>query len=217
MVSGVVTTRAAAAAVAALVAIAFPSAAAASKFVWGSTLQAPANRSEAHPMSSAFWHSALPGGARVRVPAKGRVSTLKVKGTAIKQGSTEPVTLFHFQILHPTGDGRLRVSLTSGNFHVPVGGDPNRVTTYHPINLCAKKNDFVAFSDVGGYKPGTYPNGTPFKIFSNVAGAKTGFYTQPGGINNTNTFTPKPRHVGEELLMRITLLGGDEAGYCQNH
>jgi hypothetical protein len=209
--------RTAAAAVAALAAVAFPAGAVANRYVWGSDLKAPANRIEAHPSASAFWHTKLPGGARVRVPAKGRVSVLKLKGQAIKHGSTEPVTLFHFQVLHPTGDGRLRVSLTSGNFHVPVGGDQNRVTTYHPVNLCAKKDDFVAFSDVGGYKPGTYPNGTPFRIFSNVPGAKTGFYTQPGGINNTNTFTPMAPHAGEELLMRITLVTGDEAGYCKNH
>jgi hypothetical protein len=209
--------RTTAAAVAALAAVAFPTGAVAKRYVWGSDLKAPANRIEAHPKASAFWHTALPGGARVRVPAKGRVSTLKLKGQAIKQGSTEPVTLFHFQVLHPVGGGKLRVSLTSGNFHVPVGGDPNRITTYHPVNLCAKKDDYVAFSDVGGYKPGTYPNGTPFRIFSNVPGAKTGFYTQAGGINNNNTFTPKPPHAGEELLMRITLVTGDEAGYCKNH
>ena len=209
--------RTAAATVAALAAVALPSAAVANRYVWGSDLKAPANRIEANPAASAFWHTALPGGARVRVPEKGRVATLKLKGTAIKHGSTEPVTLFHFQVLHPTGDGRLRVSLTSGGFHVPVGGDPNRISTYNPINLCAKQGDYVAFSDVGGYKPGTYPNGTPFRVFSNVPQATTGFFTQPGGINNGNTFTPKKPHVGEELLMRITLVTGDEAGYCKNH
>jgi hypothetical protein len=212
-----VAVRTSATAVAAIAAVAFPAGAVAKRDVWGSDLKAPANRIEAHPAASAFWHTKLPGGARVRVPEKGRVSKLRLKGQAIKHGSTEPVTLFHFQILHPTGDGRLRVSLTSGNFHVPVGGDPNRITIYRPINLCAKKGDFVAFSDVGGYKPGTYPNGTPFRIFSNVPEARTGFFTQGGGINNGNTFTPKPPHVGEELLMRITLLSGDDAGYCKNH
>jgi hypothetical protein len=209
--------RTAAAAVAALATVAFPSAAAAKRWVWGSDLKAPANRIEAHPAASAFWLTALPGGARVRVPARGKVTVLKLKGNVVKHGSTEPVTLFHFQVLHPVAGGKLRVSVTSGGFHVPVGGDQNRITTYHPINLCAKKDDFVAFSDVGGYKPPNYPNGTPFRVFSNVPGAKTGFFTQPGGINNTNTFTPKPQHVGEELLMRITLLSGDEAGYCKDH
>jgi hypothetical protein len=209
--------RTAATAVVVLAAVAFPTGAMAKRHVWGSDLKAPANRIEAHPAASAFWQTALPGGARVRVPAKGRVSTLKLKGQAIKHGSTEPVTLFHFQVLHPVGGGKLRVSLTSGNFHVPVGGDPNRITTYHPVNLCAKKGDLVSFSDVGGYQRGSYPSGTPFRVFSNVPGATTGFFTQPGGINNTNTFTPKKPHVGEELLMRITLVTGDEAGWCRNH
>ena len=209
--------RSAAAVFVALAAVAFPSAAAANRFVFGSDLKAPANKVEAHPSSSAFWHKALPGGATVRAPARGRVATLKLKGTAIKHGSTEPVTLFHFQIYHPTGDGRLRVSLTSGPFHVPVGGDPQQISIYHPVNLCARKGDIVAFSDVGGYQAGKYPNGTPFRVFSDVPQASTGFFTKPGGINNTNVFTPKPAHNGEELLMRITLLAGADAGYCQNH
>ena len=194
-----------------------PGAAVAKRYVWGSDLKATANRIEAHPVDSAFWHTALPGGARVRVPVKGRVSMLKLKGHAIKRGSTKPVTLIHFQVLHPTGDGRLRVSLTSGHFHAPVGGDPNRITSYNPINLCAKKGDFVTFTNVGGYQPGKYPNGTPFRVFSSVSAATTGFFTQPGGINNTNVFTPNPPHAGEQLLMRITLLTGADAGYCQNH
>jgi hypothetical protein len=127
-----------------------------------------------------------------------------------------PVTLFHFQILHPIGSGKMRVSLTSGKFYVPVGGDPNRVTTYHPINLCAKAGDAVAFNDVGGYKPPKYPNGTPFRIFSNVTGASTNFFTGGGQTNNNDVFTGTA-HPGEELLMRMVLLTGDDAGYCQNH
>jgi hypothetical protein len=209
--------RSSLAAVTVLAAVALPSAAAAKRYVWGSDLRAPANRIEAHPVDAAFWNRRLPGGARVRVPVKGRVSTLRLKGTAIKRGSTDPVTLFHFQVLHPTGDGRLRVSLTSGHFHAPVGGDPQQISIYHPVNLCAKKGDFVSFSDVGGYQRGAYPSGTPFRVFSSVPESTTGFFTQSGGINNTNVFTPKPPHVGEELLVRITLVTGDAAGWCRNH
>jgi hypothetical protein len=209
--------RTAVAAVAALAAGAFPSAAVATRYVWGSDLEAPANKTETHPRASAFWHIALPGGARVRAPKKGRVATLKLKGSAIKHGSTEPQNMFHFQVYHPTDDGKLRVSLTSGPFYVPIGGDRNRITTYHPVNLCAKKGDYVAFSNLGGYKPGKYPNGTPFRVFSDVSKATTGFFTDGSGINNTNVFTPMAPHVGEELLMRITLFTGDKAGYCQNH
>ena len=201
----------------AIAAVALPSAAAAKRYTWGSKLEAPANRIEAHPSSSAFWHKALPGGVRVKVPARGRIKTVRLKGTAIKQNGAKPVTLFHFQVLHPAGDGKLRVSTTSGNFHVPVGGDPNRVTIYHPVNLCAKKGDFVAFSNVGGFKPDTYPNGTPFRVFSSVPQSTTGFFTKGGGINNGSVFTPLPPHAGEELLMRVTLVTGDANSYCQTH
>ena len=210
-------TVAAAAVAAALAAVALPGAAVAKKYVWGSKLEAPANKTETHPRASAFWHTDLPGDARVRVPAKGKVTKLRLKGTAIKKGDTKPVNTFHFQIYHPTDDGKMKVSLTSGPFDVPVGGDRNRITTYKPVNLCAKKGDYVAFSNLGGYKPGTYPNGTPFRVFSKVEDATTGFYTNGSGINNTNVFEPMKPHVGVELLMRITLVTGEDAGYCQNH
>jgi hypothetical protein len=205
-------------AIAAVVAVlAFPSAAMAGKVTFGSALTAPANKTEAYPVDTEFWLTKLPGGAVTRAPARGKIGTIKLKGHIVKHGSTQPVTLFHFQILHPTGDGRLRVSLTSGNFHLPVGGDGNRITTYHPINLCAKKGDYVSFAGVGGYKPGAYPNGTPYRIFSNVPAATTGFFKKSGGINNGNVFTPKNPHQGEELLMRMVDLTGDDAGYCKNH
>ena len=207
--------RAAVIALIAIAAVAFPSAAAAGTIRFGSNLQAPANRVEKHPVDSVFWARKFPDGRTVRAPARGKVATIKLKGSVVNKGGS-PVTLFHFQILHPTGDGRMRVSLTSGPFHVPVGGDPNRITTYHPVNLCAKQGDAVAFNDVGGYKPPNYPNGTPFRIFSNVTGASTNFFTGGGQTNNNDVFRATA-HPGEELLMRMVLLTGSDAGYCQNH
>jgi hypothetical protein len=133
----------------------------------------------------------------------------------VKHGST-PVTLVHFQILHPVDGGKVRVSLTSGPFHVPVGGNANRITTYHPVNLCAKKGDYVGFNDVGGYKPPNYPNGTPFRVFSSVPGAITNFFSKGGATNNGDVFKGAP-HDGEELLMKMVLVTGNDAGYCKNH
>jgi hypothetical protein len=208
--------RLAAAALVAIAAAALPSVAQAGLIKFGSSLTAPANKSEAHPVDAVFWANKLPDGARVKAPERGKVGTIKLKGTAVKRGSTSPVTLFHFQILHPIGDGRVKVSLTSGPFHVPVGGDPNRITTYHPVNLCAKKGDYVAFNDVGGYKAGKYPNGTPFRVFSSVPAATTNFYSKAGATGNNREFKGAP-HVGEELLMRMFLSTGEDAGYCRNH
>jgi hypothetical protein len=200
---------------AAVAAVALPSVAEAGTVKFGSSLNAPANKTETHPVDSVFWAQKLPGGARVRAPERGKVATIKLKGSVVKHGST-PVTLFHFQILHPIPGGKMKVTVTSGGFHVPVGGDQNRITTYHPINLCAKQGDYVAFNDVGGYKPPNYPNGTPFRIFSNVPDATTNFFSKAGGTNNNATFKGSA-HVGEELLMRMTLLTGQDAGYCKNH
>jgi hypothetical protein len=186
----------------------------ASTFKYGSDLKAPANLRETHPVDSAFWAKAFPDHRGVAAPAKGKVTTVKVKGTAIKQHGKTPNTLFHFQVLHPITGGKVKVKLTSGPFHVPVGGDPNRVTTYHPINLCVKKGDFVAFSDVGGFKKGSYPNGTPFQVFSSVVGSVTNHHIQSGGINNGSSFKGKAKS-GEELLMRMILVTGKGAGICK--
>jgi hypothetical protein len=206
-------TARAATAVAVAAILALPGVADAKRKHFGSDLKAPANLREAHPVDSAFWAKKLPNGHGVKVPAKGKIVAVKLKGTAIRKGSVAPVTLFHFQVLRPIGNGKVRVILTSGNFNVPVGGDPNRITTYHPVNLCAKKGDYIDFNDVGGFQSGSYPHGTPFQIFSSVMGATTNRYTKAGGSNNGDSFTGKPRQ-GEELLMRMTLGTGSDAGIC---
>jgi hypothetical protein len=191
---------------------ALPAVAQAKRVKFGSNLSAPANRIEAHGADSVFWNTGLASKDKQRVPARGRVMTIRVKGTAIKHGGSNPLTLVHFQILHPS-HGHVTVALTSGNFHVPVGGNPNRVTTYHPVNLCASKRDYVAFNDLGGFNPPSYPNGTPFQVFSSVAGSTTNFYSNAGGTNNGATFKGAP-HKGEELLMQATVGTGKDAGIC---
>ncbi|MEA2375454.1 MAG: hypothetical protein QOD53_1917 [Thermoleophilaceae bacterium] len=186
-----------------------PAAAQAKRVKFGSKLTAPANRSEAHGSDSVFWSTDLPGKTRFRVPRKGRVMTIRIKGTALRNGP-KPLAEFHFQILHPA-HGKVHVKLTSGPFDVPVGGDPNQITTYHPVNLCARKRDFVAFNDEGGYNPPKYPQGTPFQIFSTSTGASTAFFNGPSG--NGASFKGSKRS-GEELLMQMTVGTGADAGIC---
>ena len=184
----------------------------AKRIKFGSNLAAPANRIEAHPVDSVFWSTGLASKGKQRVPKAGRIVTIRIKGSAIRHGGSNPVTLFHFQVLHPS-HGHVRVSLTSGPFNVPVGGDPNRVTTYHPVNLCARKHDYVAFNDVGGFNASSYPSGTPFQIFSSLVGSTTAFYSKAGGTNNGASFTGSP-HQGEELLMQMAVGTGKDAGIC---
>jgi hypothetical protein len=202
-------------AAAAAAVLCLPATAPANKIRFGSDLTAPADRAEAHGADSVFWNTLLPNGRRTTAPARGQVLAVKVKGTAVKNGDTAPSTIFHIQVLHPRSNGGVRVSLTSALFHVPVGGDRNRVTTYHPVNLCVKKGDYVAFNDSGGFNPPHYPSGTPFRVFSSVAGSTTNFYTKDNGTNNGSVFSGAP-HGGEQLLMKVVLGTGQDSGsFCR--
>ena len=195
------------AALAALLALAaLPAVAHAGHTGFGSSLTATPNRIEQQNVDTAFWHSNLPGTRKFKVPAKGKVGTIKLKGNIIGNGNPN---IIHFQILRPIGNGRVQVKLTSGNNQLPRGGDKNRITTYHPINLCAHKGDFVALSTVGGPK---------FQVFSNVMGSTTNVFTGAGGDNNGDTFKGN-KHQGEELLMRMVLWTGKGpggAGICSS-
>lgn len=175
---------------------------------FGSSLKATPNRIEAEGVDSVYWHANLPGTRRFRAPAKGKVGTIKVKGNIA--GSQGP-NVVHFQILHPIGDGKVRVMLTSGNNKLPRGGDPNKVTTFHPVNLCARKGDYVGFSVIGG--------GTRFRVFSTVQGSATKAFTGAGQDMNGDEFRGTT-HQGEELLMRSILWTGkgkDGAGICNSY
>ena len=180
---------------------------------FGSDLSAPANMREAHGADSVFWGLTLPGGRRTVVPASGQITTIRLKGIAVPSsapGAPPPLTEVHFQVLRPRADGALTVSLTSQPFNVPSGGDPSQITSYRPINLCARAGDYVAFNDEGGFEPTYYPQGVPFQVFSRVAGASTGFFTSDNGTNNGTTFSGT-RHEGQELLMQMDLASGPDA------
>jgi hypothetical protein len=193
---------------ASLALLAWPAAGHAAKTTFGSDLKAPAEVAETHGADAVFWGTNLPGDRAVRVPRKGQVTRVRLKGTALRPaGAPPPVTLMHFQILRPVGRGRVKVMLTSAGFRVPVGGDRNRVTSYRPVNLCARRGDYVAFNNVGGFQPPHYPNGTPFRVFSGVTGSTTGFYTRGDGTNNGAVFRGSAKR-GRELLMQMVLTTG---------
>src|SRR2546430_2494569 len=91
----------------------------------GSDLTKDANVVEAHGGDALFWNASIDGNPNAAVmPADGQVTVVKVKGTVLQDpsGSVEPDPLFHFQVLHPIGGDRWRVTLSSGGFRVPVGG-----------------------------------------------------------------------------------------------
>lgn len=188
--------------------LALPATGQAAKRTFGSDLKAPANVTESHGADAVFWGTDLPGSRAVRVPRKGQITRIRLKGTAVrKSGAPAPLTLMHFQILRPRRGGRVKVMLTSAGFRVPVGGDPNRISSYRPVNLCARRGDYVAFNNVGGFNPPHYPNGTPFRVFSRVDGSTTGFYTRDNGTNNGAVFRGRPQR-NQELLMQMVLTTG---------
>jgi hypothetical protein len=180
---------------------------------FGSNLSAQANMAEAHGADSVFWGISLASRGRTRVPASGQIRSVRLKGIALRNRSTgapPPLTEFHLQTLGPKRGGSVRVRLTSGPLNIPSSGDPNRISTYRPINLCAKKGDYVAFNDEGGFNPPWYPNGVSYQVFSRVPGSRTRFYTKNGGTNNGAMFRGR-RHRGQELLMQMVLATGHQA------
>jgi hypothetical protein len=196
---------------AALGAISAPAEAALTRF--GSNLSAQANTSEAHGADSVFWGVSLASPGRTRVPASVQFRSVRLKGIALRNGAAgapQPLAQFHLQTLRPRRGGSVRVRLTSQPFDIPSSGDPNRIRTYRPINLCAKKGDYVAFNDEGGFNPPWYPNGVSYQVFSRVPGSSTRFYTRDNGTNNGASFRGR-RHGGQELLMQMVLATGRHA------
>jgi hypothetical protein len=180
----------------------------------GSDLKGDANVIEDHGADSAFWNVALQSGRPSAAPVGGQVVSVRVKGTVVPDptGRRKPIPMIHFQTLHPMGDGTVKVELSSGAFYVPIGGDPNQVTTYRPVNMCLHKGDYLDFNDIGGneWHWGPY-SGMPFKTFSAVRGSAVNFYTKNAGTNINSRWAPMATHQGEELLMQMTFNTGPHA------
>jgi hypothetical protein len=159
-------------------------------------------------------------GAGTVVPADGQITSFTVKGMAIHNpglGPGDPRTLrnVRFQALIPQADGSVLVNITSGVNTLPDSGDPNQTNTFNVVNFCVHKGDVLAFNTEGGFDPSLYPNGVPFQVFHQGAGADTvAFFTKHNGTNNGARFT-ESTFPSLELLMRATEVTGDAAsGLC---
>lgn len=189
------------------------------KRVLGSSLQASATRSEAHPVDTAFWPQRIRSARRFRAPADGQVLAVRLKGSVLRSraGAPDPFNQIHFQSLRPLPDGSMRVLLTSATFLMPIGGARDQVTTYRPENLCVPKGGVVGFNDSGGFDPTWYPNGARFRVFGRVAGSITARDTAADGTNNGDTLRPTARR-DSELLMQVVLgTGRDVGGACRGY
>src|SRR3954452_6480233 len=201
------------AAIAAAAFLALPTAASAAVIDVGSDLSAPANVSEAHGADTAFWGLSVKGKDN-HVPASGQITEIRLKGTALpslQAGAPAPLNEVHIQVIHPQPNGSVTVSLSTDPFYVPIGGNPNQFSKYHPAgSLCAEKGDYLTFNDEGGFNPPFFPEGVPFQVFSNVPGSTTAQYSRDNGTNIGATFTGSPK-AGQELLMQMTLTTGYDA------
>lgn len=190
---------------------------------FGSDLKAPANVVEARPADTAYWQTAFAGGQKRTAPARGQVRSIKIKGIALsnpKAGVPGGETMFHLQALRKRPDGTLKILRTSGAFFLPPKGtDPQRITTYRPVNFCIAKGDVLAFNTVGGWDTtadGPYSKGTPLQIFSAVAGSNVAEFFGPDKTNNGDIVKPKTAPGrGHELLMQATIgTGSDGTALC---
>jgi hypothetical protein len=194
--------------------LALPAGAAAKKIVFGSKLKAAATKAQAHPVDSAFWSLKLSGGGRPKAPASGQILRVRLKGCAEPgAGGAAPTTTVLFQDLRPAGGSRVTVEVTSSPFNLPVcgtgGAGSSTVSTFHPMNMCVRKGDYVDMTDIGGF--GTpFPNGVPYRVFGRASGSSTGTFTGAGMLNNGSTVSGTSLG-GTELLMQMQL-GTDKDG-----
>jgi len=217
-------------------ALAFPAAGSAEVVTFGSDLTAPADSIEPeggiHPnyggqwfgADTAFWNTKLANGTSPAVPVEGQIVELRVKGIALSgpNWAPDPRVLVHFQVLRPQPDGTVKVDLTSGGIDWPIGGDPQQTTSYRPVNLCARKGDYVDFNTWGGHewRWATF-GGIPLQVFSLVRESHMLWYEKDNGTNNGDVLRGRSRD-GVELLLQADIATGRDAtdlcpgGYAQH-
>ncbi|HEV7161777.1 MAG TPA: hypothetical protein VGN25_00840 [Solirubrobacteraceae bacterium] len=178
-------------------------------------------------VDSALWNASLASGAP-QAPQTGQAVKISLEGCAEPSSSgAAPLTQIHFQDLSPLPEGGAHANITSQAFDIPVcgqgGASGSTVSTYEPINLCVAAGDYVAFNDEGGFAPGSYPNGVPYRVIGATGGSTMDSYLRDNGTGNGATFAPADvtsedgfaRNSGEELMMQVTLgTGADATHIC---
>ncbi|MDP9384238.1 MAG: hypothetical protein M3P50_03210 [Actinomycetota bacterium] len=207
--------------------LSFPAAAPAALQTFGSDLALPADESQAFGADVAYWQTSFADRRLPTVPVDGQIREIRLKGFAHsdrEDGATSGggERMFHVQALTREG-GTVRARITSQAFDVASRSvaDEATVTAYRPENFCVKAGELIAFNNIGGFHPQTFPQGTPMQIFAKVPGAVVDYFTADNGTNNGDLFTPRPGHphdkrgrlAGTELLMQMTLATGDDRSY----
>lgn len=204
-----------------------PAAAPAALQTFGSNLALPADQVQSFGADVAYWQTAFADPRLPTVPVDGQIREVRIKGYAHsdrEDGATSGggERMFHVQALTPEA-GTVRARITSQAFDVPSRSvaNSNTVTAYKPENFCVKAGEFIAFNNIGGFHPSTFPQGTPMQVFAKVPGATVDYFTADNGTNNGALFTPRRDHpqdkrgqlANTELLMQMTLATGDDRSY----
>lgn len=178
----------------------------------GSSLTAAARGFESAPVDSVYWNTKLAGHRAVRLPARGQVKTVRLKGRINPTGAAPPDVVMHIQVLRRVAGGRMKAIITSGEIPLPFGGRADRITTFHPYYMCARKGDFLALSTSGGYGVNGYKDGAQFAMFADVSGSAFSSFTGAGKDLNGAVFSGRP-HAGRELLLQARIATGGDALY----
>lgn len=198
-----------------------PAAAPARTVTIGSDLSRPASVTHSWGADTLFWQRTLAAGGTGRLPVGGQVLAIRLKGIAHaspKPGAPDPDNRVDFRALKEQSDGRMRTDHSTNPFFVPVGGDPDQISTFRPSTFCVSKGDALTFANEGGFDRDFYPDGVPFQVFGRASDAVTDiFHRQATGPTGQNgyVFKPDPALRGVELLMQVTIATGPDAvWYC---
>jgi hypothetical protein len=181
----------------------------------GSNLKAKPTRYESAPVDSAYWNTKLAGRRRVKVPARGELRVIRVKGRVNPSGSAPPNVVMLGQILRPVGGGQVRVVATTHPLTLPYGGRAGRVTTYRfGQYICVQRGDFIGLATSGGYGE-EYPDGAQFAMFASVQGSAFDAFSGAGQDMNGSVFSGRT-HRNRELLLQARIdVGRSSSTFCR--
>jgi hypothetical protein len=197
----------------ALLALAAP--AHAKRVTIGSNLKAKPTRYESAPVDSAYWNTDLAGRRHVKVPARGEMRVIRIKGRVNASGSAPPNVVMLGQILRPVGGGKVRVVATTHPLTLPYGGRAGRVTTYRfGQYICVQRGDYIGLATSGGYGA-EYPDGAQFAMFASVEGSAFDAFTGAGQDMNGSVFSGRT-HRNRELLLQAKIdTGKSSSSFCR--
>jgi hypothetical protein len=184
----------------------------------GSDLAAPATEARSDPNDVVWWAGESAAGA-VDVPVKGQAIIMRLKGGTLQPNgpsSNPDYDQIRFVVLRPQGDGTWRTTATSVPHRAPVigkgGADANTISEYtSEWPLCVEPGDRIGLVSVGGFDQRLFPNGLPYQVFAQAAGATLNEFHAGGMIDQGKTVIRAGRVPRTELLLQVVIGTGDSA------